>query len=114
MANNDRLKGIEYSLRALTGYGGVTLTIPLEVPEDEARLAELEMVFAHDHEKVDEAEMTATALEKEARELLKRYEEEMAVLRREELAAKLAEIDEESPEYQEVLKELQTLQKKQK
>ena len=114
VAKNERLKGIEDSLLALKVYGGVTLTIPLEVPEDEARLAELEMVFAHDHEKVDEAEMTATALEKEARELLKRYEEEMAVLRREELAAKLAEIDEESPEYQEVLKELQTLQKKQK
>lgn len=114
VAKNERLKGIEDSLLALKVYGGVTLTIPLEVPEDEARLSELELVFAHDHEKVDEAEMTAAALEKEARELLKRYEEEMAVLRREELAAKLAEIDEESPEYQEVLKELQTLQKKQK
>ncbi|MBO7664376.1 DNA primase [Candidatus Saccharibacteria bacterium] len=111
---NEMLKGIENSLLALKVYGGVTLTIPLEVPEDEARLAELELVFTHDHEKVDEAEMTTAALEKEARELLKRYEEEIAVLRREELAAKLAEIDEESPEYQEVLKELQTLQKKQK
>ena len=114
VAKNEKLKGIEDSLLALKVYGGVTLTIPLEVPEDEARLAELELVFTHDHEKVDEAEMTAAALEKEARELLKRYEEEMVASRREELAVKLAEMDDESPEYQEVLKELQTLQKKQK
>ena len=114
VAKNEKLKGIEDSLLALKVYGGVTLTIPLEVPEDEARLAELELVFAHDHEKVDEAEMAAAALEKEARELLKRYEEEMVASRREELAVKLAEMDDESPEYQEVLKELQTLQKKQK
>lgn len=112
VAKNEKLKGIEDSLLALKVYGGVTLTIPLEVPEDEARLAELELVFAHDHEKVDEAEMTAAALEKEARELLKRYEEEMVASRREELAVRLAEMDDESPEYQEVLKELQTLQKK--
>ena len=109
---SEKIKGLEDSLLALKVYGGVTLTIPLEVPEDEARLSELELVFLHDHEKVDEAEMTASALEKEARELLKRYEEEMVTVKRAELAAKLAEIDEESPEYQEVLKELQTLQKK--
>ncbi|MDO4760131.1 MAG: DNA primase [Candidatus Saccharibacteria bacterium] len=109
---NERLKGLEDSLLALKIYGGVTLSIPIEVPEDEARLAELELVFSHDHEKVDEAEMTTAALEKEAREILKRYEEESVAMKRKELAAKLAEIDEESPEYQEVLKELQTLQKK--
>ncbi len=109
---SEKIRGLEDSLLALKVFGGVTVKIPLAVPDDEARLSELELVFAHDHEKVAESEMTVAALEKEAKELLKRYDEEVKSARRAELAVKLAELDEESDEYQEVLKELRTLQKK--
>ncbi|MBR6965167.1 DNA primase [Candidatus Saccharibacteria bacterium] len=108
---SEKLKGLEDSLLALKVYGGVTINIPCEVPEDEGRLAELELVFSHDHEGVGESDMTVTALEKEAKELLKRYNAEMKAVRRAELAEKLEKLDDESDEYKEVLKELQTLQK---
>ncbi len=108
---NKKLKTLENSLLALKIYGGVSLKMPFEIPEDEARLGELEIVYAHDHEKVEESEMTAEELELEAKNLLARYELEIKNIRKAELSKKLASLDDESEEYEEVLKQLHDLQK---
>ncbi len=102
----DWLKKIEDSLLALKVFGGISkVQIPLEVPEDEAKLAELELVFTVDHENVKEPDY-----EKEASELLKRYEEEIRKQKISELNNKLMELDEDSPEYEETLYEIRDLQ----
>ena len=111
---SDKLKGFEDSLLALKIYGKVTLKMPFEIPEDEARLAELEIVFNHDHEKVGDDGMELTALEVEAAGLMERYESELMKIKKAELSAKLAELDDESEEYEEILRQLQGLQKNKK
>jgi len=106
---SDKLKQLEDSLLALKIYGKVSTKIPLEVPEDKTKLAELELVFSHDHEKVG-----MEALEKEAAELLELYEAENGRVQVAALNAKLAELDEDSDEYEKVLKQILNLQKTQK
>ena len=106
---SDKLQQLEDSLLALKIYGKVTTKIPLEVPEDKTKLAELELVFSHDHEKVG-----MEALEKEAAELLELYEAENGRVQVAALNAKLAELDEDSDEYEKVLKQILNLQKTQK
>jgi DNA primase len=105
---SDRLKQLTESLLAIKVYGGVKTKIPFEVPDDETRLMELEMVFNHEHEGM---EPDNSELEEEAEELLGRYDAELKKERKAELNARLAEVDEDSTEYEEILKELQTLQK---
>ncbi len=105
---SDRLKQLTESLLAIKVYGGVKTKIPFEVPDDETRLMELELVFNHEHEGM---EPDSAELEKEAEELLERFNAELKKERKAELNARLAEVDEDSPEYEEILKELQTLQK---
>ena len=107
---NNRLKKLEDSLLALKIYGGITRTeIPFEIPEDEARLSELELVFNSEHEKTQDID-----LEKEAAELFIRYTEELNKQKIKELRAKLLELDEESEEYEETLREITDLQKSHK
>ena len=106
---NDRLKGLIDSLLALKIYGGVTAKIPIEIPEDESRLNELEMVFNHDHEKFGNIE--SSTLEKEAEALLLEYNKLDRENRIQILKEKLASVEEESEEYDEVLREISTLQK---
>lgn len=109
-AKNNKLKKLEDSLLALKIYGGITRTeIPFEIPEDEARLSELELVFNSEHEKTK-----VNDLEKEAAELYARYIEESNKQKIKELRAKLLELDEESEEYEETLREITDLQKSHK
>ena len=108
-AKNDLLRRLSDSLLALKVYGGVTkVKIPLEVPEEEEKLAELELVYNTEHAQGE------GDLEAEARELLKRYQAEERRVRVEELAAKLEELDDESEEYQEVMREIAELNKMKK
>ena len=103
-----RLEKLENSLLALKIFGGVVETkIPLEIPTDEVRLAELELVFNREHEDIDSID-----LEKEAKEILARYEQEIAKQRIKELNEHLSELDEESEEYEETIIEISCLQKK--
>ncbi len=105
-AKSDGLIKLENSLLALKIYGGISKTdIPFEVPEDEAKLAELELVFNADHENVQEPNY-----EKEASELMGRYNKELSQQRIKELTAKLDELDEESDEYDDVLRQIRDLQ----
>ena len=103
---NDTLAKLENSLLALKIFGGVTKTkIPLEIPEDDARLAELEMIFNQEH-----AFIKDTNLEKEAAELLSRYQAESTKQQIQNLTARLAELDEDDEDYETVLRQIRDLQ----
>ncbi len=100
---NGTIKKLENSLLALKIYGGITKTdIPLDIPDDDTRLSELELIFNREHEQSTEA----INLEKEAAELLARYNQELRRHKIQELNAKLSELDEESEEYNQLLVEI--------
>lgn len=82
------------------------MKIPLAVPEDEARLAELELIFETEHRGWRKNE-----LEKEAGELMRRFEIEAAKQQIEELSGRLAEMDENDANYEQILKQIRDLQK---
>lgn len=103
---NDKLKQLENSLLAIKIFGGVTKTdIPLEIPDDDTKLAELELIFNREHERSQDIN-----LEQEATELLARYNFELKRQKIAELNEKLATLDEESAEYDQVLSEIVSLQ----
>ena len=90
----DKLTQLENSLLALKIFGGVTTTkIPLEIPDDDTRLAELELIFNREHE-VDN-----TNLEREAAELLTRYNRELNQHQIRTLSEQLADLDEDDENY---------------
>lgn len=103
----DHIKKLEDSLLALKIFGGITkVNIPFDIPEDEVRLAELELVFNAEHENVDEANY-----EQEAKELLQRYNSEIKKIKIAELNDKLANLNEEDEEYEALIREITDLQK---
>ena len=94
-AKSDNLKKLENSLLAIKVYGGVTKTkIPIETPEDETRLEELELIFSSEHET-----SSPDNLEKEASELLARYNRELNKQKVSFLTSQLDSLDEDSDEY---------------
>lgn len=103
----NHIQKLEDSLLALKLFGGVTKTkIPLEVPEDETRISELELIFTANHENVKEPNY-----EREAADLMARYNAEVRTARIKELNEKLASLDDSSDEYLQVLQEITDLQK---
>ena len=103
----DHIKKLEDSLLALKIFGGITkVNIPFDIPEDEVRLAELELVFNAEHENVDEANY-----EQEAKELLQRYNSEIKKIKIAELNDKLANLNEEDEEYEALIRDITDLQK---
>ena len=106
----DHLRKMADSLLALKLFGGELKTdIPLPVPDDETRINELELIFTQEHEGLKNPNY-----EKEAAELLKRYLLELNKQKISELTAKLADLDDNSPEYESVIREISNLQKSQK
>lgn len=106
----DYLKKMENSLLALKVFGGIVHTdIPLEPPEDEMRLNELELIFAREHENISEPDY-----EKEAADLTARYVGELNKQKIAELNQRLAELDEDSEDYEKLIQEISDLQKSQK
>lgn len=102
----DHLKKIEDSLLALKLFGGITkTTIPFDLPDDDAKLESLELVFAADHENV-----TNPDYEREAADLLARYRTEVNKQKIAELTAKLDTLDDSSPEYEQTLLAISSLQ----
>ncbi len=102
----DNLKKLENSLLALKIFGGITKTkIPLDIPEDETRLSELELIFNNEHTKLKNPNY-----EKEAAELMSRYQAECKKQRIKELNAKLADINEDDEAYEDTLREILNLQ----
>lgn len=109
-AKSDKLQKLENSLLALKVYGGVTkVKIPLEIPDDDTKLAELELIFNSEHESV-----ASPDYDKEASDLLALFKQETKKQKIAELNAKLSTLDEDSDEYIEVLGEINHLQKNQK
>ena len=104
---SDTIKKLENSLLALKIFGGVSkIQIPLEIPEDDTRLAELELIFNSEHQLSENADY-----DREAKELLDRYREEVKKQKIKELSKKLDELDENGEEYEKVLREIRNLQK---
>ena len=103
---NDTLRKLENSLLALKIYGGITKTnIPLDIPSDDTKLSELELVFNREHEAISQPD-----LEKEATELLARYNSELRRQRIAELSAKLEALDEDDDEYDRIITEINRVQ----
>lgn len=106
-AEANKLQKLEDSLLALKIFGGVTKTqIPLDVPDDDVKLNELELVFNSEHENVNRPNF-----EQEAAELLDVYTRELNKQKIQTLTQKLDSLDEESDEYEETLREITDLQK---
>ncbi|MBR2836831.1 DNA primase [Candidatus Saccharibacteria bacterium] len=104
---SDYLRKLEESLLAIKIYGGITKTdIPFEIPEDETRLAELELVFNREHELSSES----PDYESEATDLLSRYNSEVKKQRIADLSEQLENTDENSEEYENILREIIELQ----
>ena len=106
-AKNDTVKKLENSLLALKIFGGVSkIQIPLEIPEDETRLAELELIFNSEHQIPDN-----TNYEHEAEELFNRYRTVIKKQKVKELSERLDGMDEEDKDYEILLREISDLQK---
>lgn len=102
----DHIKKLEDSLLALKIYGNIKHTIiPLDPPTDEAKLAELELVFHADHE-----HLATPNYEAEAADLLARYQSEVKREKIRALTTELDSLDEDSERYEDVLREITDLQ----
>lgn len=106
-AKNNELQKLESSLLAIKIYGGVSkVQIPLEIPEDETALAELELVFNQEH-----GDLKNYDPEEEAAELLTRYQTSLKKQEIKSLKQQLEEMPEDSPEYLPILEKITNLQK---
>ena len=106
-AKNDKLKKLESSLLAIKVFGKITKPIiPLDPPEDETKISELELVFSTEHEGIANPNY-----EKEASELLKLYNKELNSQKISTLRQELESLDEESDKYEKLLREITDLQK---
>lgn len=103
----DHIKKIEDNLLALKLYGGVAdYDIPLEIPDDETKLSELELVFDNNYGDIKDLD-----IDKEIKLLLSRYQKELRKIKIANLNQRLEELDEDSPNYEETLSELNSLLK---
>lgn len=103
----ERVKVLEDNLLSIMLFGGdAGEGINLEVPEDEAKLEDLEFVFEHNYQK-----MTAQEMKEEVKALLTEYEKQERAIKIAELSEKLAELEDDEEGSAEILREIQTLQK---
>ena len=99
------LRGVEDSLLAIMLYGGEAGTkVNLEVPEEETRLMELEMIYEKQYKGWE-----VSALEKEVKGLLERREEELRKNKIAELTGKLETAGDD--EANDILREIMKLNK---
>lgn len=103
----DHVKKLEDNLLALKIYGDLTeFEIPLEIPKDQTRLSELELIFETNYKPVK-----GLNFEKEAKSLLGRYQKEIKKVKVTTLQEKLEILEETDPEYEKTLEELNHLLK---
>ncbi len=107
-ASSDVLAGIRDNLQAIVIYGGVSGIKGVELPDEETRLEELEMVFEARYKEWDKA-----TLEKEAKALLVRYKTEMGKQEVEMLNVELAKAEEVGDEDKqaEILRKIMVLRR---
>ncbi|MBR3131586.1 DNA primase [Candidatus Saccharibacteria bacterium] len=108
-ATSDKVAGLEDNLLAIMIYGGVDTPLELEMPEDETKLDELELVFDNLYKKYTKAE-----LEREVKDLCAALKKETTKSEIEVLKSEL-EADDLKPEREkEILKKIYELQKSKK
>lgn len=105
---SDILKGVRDNLQAIVLFGEVTSVKGVELPEDEARKAELELIFETRYKG-----WKSEALEQEAQQLLVRYKQEMSKQEVAMLTDELAQAEEQGDEEKsaEILRKIMTLKK---
>ncbi len=103
----NHLKKIINDLLALKVYGKVeNPEIPLDAPEDETRLAELELIYRNNYGDIPDFDASS-----EAQNLLDRLDKELRKAEIAKLQERLAGLDEDDPDYENVLNELNQLLK---
>ena len=103
----DHIQKMMNSLLALKIFGGITKTdIPFDMPEDDTKLSELELIFNAEHDGIEDPDY-----EKEAADLLSRYTLELNKQKIADLNTTLATLDEDSEEYENIIKKIADLQK---
>ncbi len=101
-------KKLKDSLEAILVYGGAAGgEIKLEYPEDETRLSELELIYEKNYSKYHEDE-----LKREARSLMKRYEDEIIQTEIDELTKELNKNEDDDDKSADILKKIQNLRAK--
>lgn len=107
-ASSDVLAGVKDNLQAIMVYGGITEVKGVEIPDDEMRLTELEMIFEERYKDWDKL-----ALEKEAKALLMRYKAEMSKQEVEMLNVELVKAEEVGDEtlQAEILRKIMALKR---
>ncbi|MBR3256872.1 DNA primase [Candidatus Saccharibacteria bacterium] len=106
VAGNGKLNQLEDNLLAIALFGGVEVPSEIEIPEDETRRAELEMVFENQYKGRAREE-----LEAEMKELYRGLREEMAKAEIEKLQARLEEEGLGEEEEKEILRKITELQR---
>ena len=105
-AKTDALEKLEDNILAIMVYGGVEGPSEIEVPEDETKLAELELVFDNLYRGWEQA-----ALAKEVEGLYRRLKNEMTKSEIEKLSAELESGELEPEREKEILRKIFELQK---
>jgi len=108
-AGASALLRLESNLLAIVVYGGVEGPSELEIPEDETKLAELELVFDNVYKNYSKAD-----LEKEVKSLYGRMRKELVKNEIEKLTAELEREDLAPEEEKEILRKITELQKTKK
>ena len=105
--NAKKIKVLEDALLAIMIYGGeASEGINLEIPDDEVKLEELELVYETKYK-----DMSASELKREAKELLVSYQKEIKAQKIEELTRKLEECEDDEEKSADILREIQKIQK---
>ena len=105
-AKTDNLAKIEKNLLALIVYGGIEAPSGIEIPEDEAKLGELELIFDNEYKEWDTSQ-----IREEVKILTKRMNDEM---RNNEIAKLQEELEREDLDVEqekEILRKIMELQR---
>ena len=106
--DDNEAKKLKDSLESILVYGGTAGgEISLSFPEDDTRLAELELVYEKNYSKYTEEE-----LKREARSLMKRYEDEIIQVEIDDLTKELEENEDDDEKAAKILKKIQALRAK--
>ncbi len=105
-ANKDAIKKLENNLLAIVAFGGVNGPEEIDLPKDETRLAELELIFENMYKGWSKGSLKA-----EVDGLYIRIKDEMIKSEINELTLKLEEKDLDPEREKEVLKRIYELQK---
>ena len=101
----DEAKKLKDSLEAILVYGGAAGgEIKLDFPEDETRISELELIFEKEFSK-----MKPDELEKEARFLMKRYEDDIIQSEIDDLTKELETVEDDDEKTAKILRKIQNL-----